>query len=65
MRTIRVLIVDDAPEVRQGLRALLPLAGAAAGMALEIVGEAANGGEAVEQAVALDPDVVLMDLRCP
>lgn len=65
MRAIRILIVDDVPEVRQGLRALLPLAGEAAGLALEIVGEAGNGNEAIEQTIALGPDVVLMDIEMP
>lgn len=65
MRAIRVLVVDDAPEVRQGLSGLLPLAGAAAGLALEIVGEAGDGGEAIERALALRPDVILMDLEMP
>ena len=58
--TIRVLVVDDHPVVRAGLVGLL------AGEAdLEVVGEASDGGEAVTQAEALRPDVVLMDLRMP
>jgi NarL family two-component system response regulator LiaR len=65
MRPIRVLIVDDMPQVRQGLRTLLPLAGQAAGLQLELVGEAGNGNEAITQAIALGPDVVLMDLEMP
>ncbi|MEJ2556988.1 MAG: response regulator transcription factor [Anaerolineae bacterium] len=65
MRPIRVLIVDDMPHVRQGLRTLLPLAGQAAGLQLELVGEAGNGNEAIAQAIALGPDVVLMDLEMP
>jgi NarL family two-component system response regulator LiaR len=65
MKPIRVLIVDDMPQVRQGLRTLLPLAGEAAGLQLEIVGEAGNGNEAIAQATALGPDVVLMDLEMP
>jgi DNA-binding NarL/FixJ family response regulator len=57
---IRLLIVDDHPIVRDGLR------GAFAGSAeFEVVGEAGNGAEAVARAVALHPDVVLMDLRMP
>jgi len=60
MNTIRVLIVDDVPQVRRELRTLLPLVGD-----IQIVGEAANGLEAIEQAAALQPDVVLMDLEMP
>lgn len=56
----RVLIVDDSPQVRQELRTLLPLAGD-----IEIVGEAADGLEALRLAVALQPAVVLMDLEMP
>jgi DNA-binding NarL/FixJ family response regulator len=56
----RVLIVDDSPQVRQELRTLLPLAGD-----IEIVGEAADGQEAIRRAQALQPDVVLMDLEMP
>ena len=56
----RLLIVDDVPQVRAELRTLLSLAGA-----IEIVGEAANGLEAVTQAAKLQPDVVLMDLEMP
>ena len=55
----RVLIADDQAMVRSGLRMILELAG------LEVVGEAADGVEAVEQTLALAPDVVLMDVRMP
>jgi DNA-binding NarL/FixJ family response regulator len=58
--TISVLIVDDHAIVRQGLRMLLSL-----DRELEIVGEAANGVEALEQVSKLKPDVVLMDLVMP
>ena len=65
MTSIRVLIVDDMAQVRQDLRTVLPLAGQAAGLQLEIVGEAGNGQEAIQRAAALEPDVVLMDLEMP
>ncbi len=57
---IRLLIADDHPMVRDGLRALfdeLP--------DIEVVGEAANGREAVEGAVVHRPDVMIMDLAMP
>jgi len=56
---VRVLVVDDDPLVRAGLRMLL------GGEDLVVVGEAADGAEAVRQVKALDPDVVLMDIRMP
>ncbi|MDR2703538.1 MAG: response regulator transcription factor, partial [Cellulomonadaceae bacterium] len=57
---IRVLVVDDHPVVRSGLVGML-----AAEPDLEVVGEAENGVTGVQQAAALAPDVVLMDLRMP
>jgi DNA-binding NarL/FixJ family response regulator len=57
---IRVLIADDQAMVRQGFGALL-----AAQPDLLVVGDAANGVEAVTAARRLDPDVVLMDVRMP
>ena len=57
---IRVLLVDDHTVVRQGLRMVLSLE-----PDLEVVGEAADGREAVEQAASLGPQVVLMDLLMP
>lgn len=57
---IRVLIADDHPIVREGLRTLL-----AEEPDLEVVGEAASGEAAIEQVERLEPDVVLMDLRMP
>ncbi|MDI6693757.1 MAG: response regulator transcription factor [Anaerolineales bacterium] len=57
---IRVLVVDDHPVVRRGIRSLL-----AEEEGLEVVGEAANGKEALEQVEKLHPDVILMDLVMP
>jgi two-component system, NarL family, response regulator LiaR len=57
---IRILIVDDHAVVRQGLRMFLAL-----DPELDVVGEAGDGVEAVAQAHALRPDVVLMDLLMP
>ena len=65
MTSVRVLIVDDMAQVRQDLRTVLPLAGQAAGLQIDVVGEAGNGQEAVQRAMALEPDVVLMDLEMP
>jgi len=59
-KTIRVLVVDDHPVVREGLRRLISTE-----QDIEVVGEAANGEEALEQAKALRPDVVLLDLMMP
>lgn len=58
--TIRILIADDHSVVRQGLRMFLSL-----DPELEVIGEAADGAEALQQAHALHPDVVLMDLLMP
>ncbi|MFS4096127.1 response regulator [Streptomyces sp. AF1A] len=57
---ISLLIVDDHPVVRDGLRGMFEAA-----PGFRVLGEAANGAEAVERAAELDPDVVLMDLRMP
>jgi len=65
MTGLRLLIVDDMPQVRVGLRTILPLAGNALAMPVEIVGEAGNGQEAIQQVEALHPDMVLMDLEMP
>lgn len=59
-RPIRVLIVDDHPIVRDGLQGIL-----AGNPDFEVVGQAANGTEAVRQTQAVRVDVVLMDLRMP
>jgi NarL family two-component system response regulator LiaR len=58
--SIRILIVDDHGVVRQGLRMYLAL-----DPGLEVVGEAANGAEALRLAHEQKPDVVLMDLLMP
>lgn len=57
---IRILIADDHPVVRDGLRGML-----AGDPRFEVVGEAVDGRHAVELAHTLEPDVVLMDLRMP
>ncbi|MEW2293902.1 response regulator transcription factor [Streptomyces sp. NPDC006743] len=57
---ISLLIVDDHPVVRDGLRGMFEAA-----PGFTVLGEASGGAEAVEKAAALDPDVVLMDLRMP
>ncbi len=59
-RRIRLMIVDDHAVVREGLRAFLGLQ-----EDVEIVGEAADGTAAIEQAELLRPDVILMDLVMP
>src|SRR5215471_7926418 len=56
---MRVVIADDHPLFRDGLRSLLEARG------IDVVGEARNGREAVDQARQLNPDVVLMDLDMP
>ena len=57
MDKIRLLVVDDHPVVRAGLRALLKTQ-----LDMEVVGEAMDGVTAVQQALALHPDIVIMDL---
>lgn len=58
--TIRVLLADDEQLVRAGFRLILE-----SEPGIEVVGEAGNGGEAVELTRQLDPDVVLMDIQMP
>ncbi|MET9620519.1 MULTISPECIES: response regulator transcription factor [unclassified Streptomyces] len=58
--TITLLIADDHPVVRDGLRGMFTAA-----PGFDVLGEASGGVEAVELALRLDPDVVLMDLRMP
>jgi len=60
MSRTRVLIVDDQPLLRAGFKSVLEASGQ-----IDVVGEAATGVEAIEQARRLDPDVVLMDVRMP
>lgn len=60
---IRLLICEDQTLMREGLKTILELDGGTP--PFEIVGEAANGEEAVRQAKTLAPDVVLMDIRMP
>lgn len=57
---IRIVVADDHPVVRDGVAATLSAADG-----LEVVGQAASGPEAVDLVTALEPDVVVMDLRMP
>jgi DNA-binding NarL/FixJ family response regulator len=58
--TVRVLIVDDQQLMREGIASLLKIQDG-----IEIAGTAANGQEALEQAISQHPDVILMDVRMP
>jgi DNA-binding NarL/FixJ family response regulator len=58
--SIRVLVVDDQPLVRSGFKMILDER-----PDIDLVGEAADGNEALELARTLDPDVILMDIRMP
>jgi DNA-binding NarL/FixJ family response regulator len=60
MDNIRVLVVDDHPIVREGICALLAVVGD-----IKVIGEAANGAEALDMVRELQPDVVLMDIAMP
>jgi DNA-binding NarL/FixJ family response regulator len=60
MEKFRILLVDDHPLVRQGLRAMVNLQ-----PDMAVIGEAADGLSAYEQAIELSPDVVVMDLSMP
>ncbi len=59
-KPITVLIADDHPVVRQGLQVLLSVQDD-----IDVVGEAADGAQAVAMATELDPDVILLDLKLP
>jgi DNA-binding NarL/FixJ family response regulator len=59
-RRVRVIVADDQPLLRAGFRSLLESSGA-----IEVVGEASSGVEAIEQVQRHRPDVVLMDIRMP
>ncbi|MDI6695158.1 MAG: response regulator transcription factor [Anaerolineales bacterium] len=60
MNKIRYMIVDDQQIIREGLGGMLSRE-----KDLELVGSAQNGAEAVEKAISLNPDIILMDLRMP
>jgi DNA-binding NarL/FixJ family response regulator len=60
MDRIRILITDDHPRFREGMQLMLRHA-----PDVELVGEASTGEEAIDRAAALQPDVILMDLRMP
>lgn len=59
-RRVRVLLVDDMPQVRRDLHQLLELTGS-----IEVIAEAADGQQAVRLAAELSPDVIIMDLEMP
>lgn len=60
MEPIRILLADDHTLFRKGIRTILEQS-----EGMEVVGEAANGEEAVAQALELVPDTILMDIKMP
>lgn len=59
-RPLRILLIDDHALFRSGIKALLQRQND-----FEVVGEAANGLDAVKRAIALQPDIILLDLNMP
>jgi DNA-binding NarL/FixJ family response regulator len=57
---LRILIVDDHEAVRQGVRAIL-----SSRNDIEVCGEAANGQEAIDEALELRPDLIILDINMP
>ena len=57
---IKIIIADDHPLIRKGLRVVIE-----AQPDMELIGEASNGEQAIQQALALKPDIVIMDLQMP
>jgi len=60
VETVTVLVADDQRLVREGIASLLDIQAG-----ISVVGEAVNGQEAIEKALSLRPDVILMDVRMP
>ncbi len=60
MAKIRILLADDHTLFRQGMKTLI-----SAEADMEVLGEASNGGDAIDRAAELRPDVVLMDIGMP
>lgn len=58
---MKVLIVDDEPKLREGLKSIVPWAE----LGYQVVGTAANGNEALEKHEICDPDLMLIDIRMP
>ena len=59
-RLVRIVLADDHPVVRIGVRNML-----SANPGFEVVGEAADGDEAITQTLELEPDILLLDLQMP
>src|SRR6185503_670469 len=60
LQIVKVMVVDDQQLMRDGISSLLSIQ-----EGVEVIGTAANGQEAIDQALALSPDVILMDIRMP